>query len=96
MPSNIRDNVVFATPKNIEEKSEIGQLCVVKLGIEFPALLDTFDNATEVAYTGWPDRLYVIDRNGRVTYKSGPGPFGFKPEGVAEALRKLVPEAPAH
>ena len=96
MPSNIRDNVVFATPKNIEEKSEIGQLCVVKLGIEFPALLDTFDNATEVAYTGWPDRLYVIDREGRIAHKSSPGPFGFKPEGVAEALRKLVLEVPAH
>lgn len=49
LDSNLRDNVVFATPKNIEEKAEIGQMCVVKLGIEFPALLDSFDNATEVA-----------------------------------------------
>lgn len=96
MQSNIRDNVLFASPKNIEEKAEIGQMCVVKLGIEFPALLDSFDNATEVAYTGWPDRLYVIDRDGRIAHKSRPGPFGFKPEGVAEALRKLVPEVPAH
>ena len=96
MDSNLRDNVIFATPKNIEEKAEIGQLCVVKLGVEFPALLDGFDNATEVAYTGWPDRLYVIDRDGRVAHKSAPGPFGFKPEGVAETLRKLVPETPAH
>jgi type I thyroxine 5'-deiodinase len=96
MDSNIRDNVIFATPKNIEEKAEIGQLCVAKLSIEFPALLDNFDNATEVAYTGWPDRLYVIDREGRIAHKSGPGPFGFKPEDVAEALRRLVPEVPAY
>jgi hypothetical protein len=95
MDSNLRDNVIFASPKNVEEKAEIGQLCVVKLGIEFPALLDGFDNATDTAYTGWPDRLYVIDRKGRVAHKSGAGPFGFHPEGVAEVLRKLVPDAPA-
>ncbi|MBI1738181.1 MAG: hypothetical protein HYR58_02915, partial [Acidobacteria bacterium] len=65
MESNVRDQVMFASPKNAEERAEIGQMCVVKLGIELPALLDSFDNATEVAYTGWPDRLYVIDRDGR-------------------------------
>ena len=71
----------------------MGKLCVVKLGIKFPAVVDSFDNATERAYTGWPDRLYVIDRDGRVAYKSAPGPFGFKPSGVEETLKKLVPAA---
>jgi type I thyroxine 5'-deiodinase len=65
---------------------------VVKLGIKFPAVVDGFDNAAERAYTGWPDRLYVIDRGGRVSYKSDPGPFGFKPQGVAETLRRIIPD----
>jgi type I thyroxine 5'-deiodinase len=69
----------------------LGQLCVVKLGIKFPAVVDGFDNATERAYTGWPDRLYVIDSDGRVSYKSGPGPFGFKPQGVTDTLQRMVP-----
>lgn len=90
-PDNLDDKVVFAKPKSFEERSQIGQICVVKLGIEFPAMVDTFDNATERAYTGWPDRLYVIDRDGRVAYKSQPGPFGFHPQGVAEALQRLIP-----
>jgi hypothetical protein len=64
----------------------------VKLGIKFPAVVDNFDNVTERAYTGWPDRLYVIDRDGLVSYKSGPGPFGFKPQGVAETLQRIVPQ----
>ena len=96
MDSNLRDKVIFPTPRNIEEKAEIGQLCVVKLGIEFPALLDGIDNATDIAYTGWPDRLYVIDREGRIAHKSGPGPFGFEPQGVAETLRKLLPDVATH
>jgi peroxiredoxin len=93
MQSNITDKVVFASPKNAEERSHLGQMCVRKLGIKFPAIIDTFDNATEQAYTAWPDRLYVIDREGRIAYKARPGPFGFHPEGVAETLQKLLPAA---
>ena len=77
-PDNLDDHVVFASPKSFDERSEMGQLCVVKLGIKFPAVVDNFDNVTERAYTGWPDRLYVIDRDGRVSYKSGPGPVWFQ------------------
>jgi type I thyroxine 5'-deiodinase len=66
-PDNLKDEVVFAAPKNGEERSQLGQMCVAKLEIEFPAVVDSFDNSTERAYTSWPDRLYVIDREGRVT-----------------------------
>jgi hypothetical protein len=95
-PDNLDDHVIFASPKNIAERSEMGQLCVVKLGIHFSAVVDGFDNATERNYTGWPDRLYVIDREGRVSYKARPGPFGFKPQGVADTLQKLLPPGPNH
>jgi type I thyroxine 5'-deiodinase len=65
-------------------------MCVIKLGLELPALVDDFDDSTDVAYTGWPDRLYVIDQEGKVAYKSGPGPFGFDPAEMAESLRPLL------
>jgi type I thyroxine 5'-deiodinase len=90
-PGNLKDNVVFAKPASFEERSQLGQMCVVKLGINFPAVVDGFDNSTERAYTSWPDRLYVIDRDGRVAYKSRPGPFGFHPKGVEETLQRLLP-----
>jgi len=89
MQSNIKDKVVFASPKNQEERSTIAGICVRKLGIEFPAVLDEFGNSTERAYTGWPDRIYLIDASGRVAYKSKPGPFGFKPDELAAALARL-------
>jgi len=63
---------------------------VRKLGIKFPAVVDGFDNTTEAAYTGWPERIYLIDRNGRIAYKSKPGPFGFKPDELATALKKIA------
>jgi type I thyroxine 5'-deiodinase len=64
---------------------------VRKLGIEMTALVDGVENTTDTAYTGWPDRLYLIDRQGRVAYKSGPGPFGFHPNELRSALERVVP-----
>ena len=56
-------------------------------------MVDRFDDATEKAYSGWPDRLYLIDRDGRIAYKSRPGPFGFEPAALEAALRGLLPPA---
>lgn len=89
MESNVRDKVVFASPKNIGERESVAGMCVRKLGIKFPALVDDFRNTTEQAYTGWPDRIYLIDKDGRVLYKSRPGPFGFHPDELKAALTKL-------
>ncbi len=90
MESNIRENVVFDSPKNYEERTEVAGTCVRKLGIKFPALIDDFGNTTEQAYTGWPDRMYLVDRDGKVAYKSKPGPFGFKPDELRAALERVA------
>ena len=90
MQSNIKDKVVFDSPKDEEERALVAGACVRKLGIEIPAVIDEFGNSTERAYTGWPDRLYLIDAKGRVAYKAKPGPFGFKSEDLRAALVRLV------
>ena len=90
MENNIRDKVVFASPKDEEERALVAGACVRKLGIKFPAVLDDFGNTTERAYTGWPDRMYLIDSQGKVAYKSRPGPFGFKTDELRAAIERLV------
>jgi hypothetical protein len=87
MQSNVRDGVLFRSPQDEAERATVAGACVRKLGIKFPALIDGFDNRAETAYTGWPDRLYLIARDGRVVYKSKPGPFGFHPEDLASAIQ---------
>jgi type I thyroxine 5'-deiodinase len=86
MPSNIKEKVLIASPRSFDDREEAANSCVRKLGIEVPALVDDIQDSTERAYTGWPDRLYVIDRQGRVAYKSKAGPFGFEPANMAKAL----------
>ena len=89
MESNVKEKVVFASPKSEEERAFVAGACVRKLGIKFPAVLDEFGNSTEQAYTGWPDRIYLIDSQGKIAYKSKPGPFGFKPDQLAAALSQV-------
>lgn len=91
MQSNLRDNVVLTSPRSEEERALVAGACVSKLGIKPPAVLDQFGNATEKAYTAWPDRLYLIDAKGRVAYKSRPGPFGFHADELRGALVRTVP-----
>ena len=88
MQSNLKDKVVFASPKDEQERALIAGACISRLGIRIPAVLDEFGNTTEQAYTGWPDRIYLIDAQGRIAYKSKPGPFGFKPDQLAAALAR--------
>jgi len=93
MQSNIKDNVIFAMPQNEQEREYIAGACVRKLGIKIPAVLDEFGNGTERAYTGWPDRIYLIDGQGRIAFKTKPGPFGFQPDLLSAALAKVSPPA---
>jgi hypothetical protein len=86
MQSNIKDQVVFASPRNQQEREAVAGTCVRKLGIEIPAVLDEFGNSTETAYTAWPDRLYLINASGHVVFKSKPGPFGFDPDDLKTAI----------
>lgn len=89
---NQKDKIEVASAKTEAERCETAQNCVTKLSLQIPPLVDDLANSTETAYTGWPDRLYVIDRAGKVAYKSDAGPYGFKPAEVEAALKVLLPE----
>jgi type I thyroxine 5'-deiodinase len=93
MESNVKEKIVFASPRSEDERAFVAGSCVRKLGIEIPAVLDEFGNSTESAYTAWPDRIYLIDAAGRVAYKSKPGPFGFHADELKSAITKIVPTA---
>ncbi len=51
-------------------------------------VVDGVENAVASAYGGWPDRLYLIGKDGRIAFQGGEGPFGFKPEALASAIER--------
>jgi len=89
MEVNEKEKVVIDYPKDYDDRASVAGACSTKLGIEFPALVDNIDNKTEVAYTAWPDRLYLIDSSGQIAFKSEAGPFGFKTELLSKALESV-------
>jgi hypothetical protein len=64
------------------------EICLSALKLSVPTVIDREDNAVNVAYAGWPDRMYVVGVDGRIAYRGAPGPKGFKPEEVANWLKK--------
>ena len=93
LDTNVSDDVLVASTRTADDRDRIAGVCVTKLGIELPALVDEPDNRVERAYTAWPDRLYVIDQAGFIAYKSAAGPFGFKPSEVEATLKRIAPNA---
>jgi hypothetical protein len=77
-------------PKTLQERFAAAQESCATLHATMPVLVDSLDDIVGHAYSGMPDRLYVIDKEGRVAYKGGRGPFGFRPQEMAQALAMLL------
>lgn len=89
MPSE--DQPIVEEPTTAAERTVVANLCALDLGFDrFPTLVDGMDNAVAKAYAGPPARLYVIDRAGKITYGSEPGPFGLDPAAFEAAILKAI------
>lgn len=90
MEDNIKEDVVIAQPKDDAARTEAATTCSAKLNLSMPVLVDKIDNRVDELYAGWPERLFVIGRDGKIAYAGKQGPWGFKPEEVAEWLKANV------
>ena len=86
MDSNGRMGVAVKQPTTNPQRIEVCRQFQKKLNPGIPLLVDDISDPTGTAYSGMPARLYVIDPSGKVAYKGGRGPFGFKPGEMEQAL----------
>ena len=86
MASNDKAGIAVAQPTTWTERKDVAARCCSTLKMTMPLLVDTLDDRVGHAYSGMPDRLYVLDAEGRVVYKGGRGPFGFKVGEMEQAL----------
>lgn len=77
-------------PVSLDERAQVASQCVADLNLPMPALVDKLDDKVNQAYGGWPDRLYLIDKSGRIAYAGGRGPFLFEPDAWAQAIEREV------
>jgi hypothetical protein len=95
MQGNDKLGIQVATHKTFGERVRAASQCCDALNITVPLLIDSIDDKTNRAYSGLPDRLYLIDREGKVAYKGGRGPFGFLPGQLEQQLVMLMMSEPA-
>lgn len=82
-------------PAELGQRVDVACECCKVLEISMPLLVDGVDDRVGRAYSGMPDRLYVIDRDGKVVYKGGRGPFGFRPAEMEQSLVMLLLDSTA-
>ena len=86
MEQNERFGVSVKQPTTLGERTKVaGQFCT-KLKPAMPVLVDEIEDLAGNLYSGMPGRMYVIDSKGKVAYKSGRGPFGFRAGELEQAL----------
>jgi Ca2+-binding EF-hand superfamily protein/thiol-disulfide isomerase/thioredoxin len=90
LESNNRIGVAIPQPQSNDERVKVATMCSSRLGLGMPMLVDTIDDAVGARYSGMPSRLYLLDHRGRVAFKNGRGPFGFKPAELEHALILLL------
>ena len=78
--SNIEGEIVYNQPNSFEARMDLAKTFIDKMEVKTPTLVDDIQNTAMACYAAWPERLYVIDTDGKIDYKGDMGPFGFKPE----------------
>ncbi|WP_152053867.1 deiodinase family protein [Tautonia marina] len=97
MFDNFRQGYTLPQPTDDAGRVEVARLCQRTLDLGMPMVVDSIEDPVGTLYSGMPARLYLIDREGLVAFKSGRGPFGFKPAELEQALALLLmEEAQAH
>ncbi len=90
VPANERDEVLVTQPTTADERAEVAGVCMINLKFEMPMLLDNMDNEVDGNYAAMPERLYVIDPEGKIAYRSEMGPWGFDAEAWRDVIEELV------
>ena len=93
LDSNRTDGIIYEQPTTLALRREVATSCSTALKLSMPCVIDELDNHVDAAYAAWPERLFVVDVDGRIAFAGGQGPFGFKPKKVRKWLRKNVGRA---
>lgn len=77
-------------PRDLDERQGVAKKCCKALNINMTMVVDAMDDQVSNAYNANPDRLFLVDSQGRVAYKGGAGPFGYNPAELEQSLILLL------
>lgn len=94
MDSNVSSDIVYSQPQTFEARMDVARTFVDRMKVGTETLVDDIQNTALACYAAWPERIYVVNREGRIVYKGGVGPFYFAPDELRSFLETLPEVAP--
>jgi len=84
------DGVVFHQPEKYKQRLKLVEAACTFWELNFPALVDVIEPSIGNLYNASPNRLYIIDTEGRIAYRGSKGPRGVNAHEGELELRKLL------
>jgi hypothetical protein len=91
---NRDQEILVNDPTTNDERVEVAATCALRLNIRMPVVVDDLDDQIASAYGALPDRLYLIDRGGKIAFQGDEGPWGFDPKALDAACESLIGPKP--
>ena len=88
--SNLEAGVLFRQHQSYDAREEVAAACSIDLHISLPVLIEEMNNDIDEAYGAAPERLYIVDAQGKVAYHGGAGPHFFDLDEWEEALEACL------
>lgn len=70
---------IIPDARSASERRAAASMTCSMLKLPFPVVVDGMQDTVARRWSGWPERLFVIDVEGRVAYVGEQGPWGFWP-----------------
>ncbi len=74
---------------SMAERCDVARKLLGDKELTIPTIVDGLDDRVNKAYRAWPDRIFLVRKDGRLGVAAARGPFGFAPalEEVAQWLK---------
>lgn len=90
---NERDRIDMPDAADIAGKQQHAAFCTRKLNMKFPAVVDGMDGNVERAYSAWPSRAFVLDKEGRILYATRLTEIDFHAAEMEAAVQRAIGRA---
>ena len=84
------------SPTSVAERQAVAKQFAERLKVSIPILVDTIDDQVETSYSCWPNRMYILDAQGKIVDKGLASPRGVasSAQRASTLLDKLLSSAP--
>jgi hypothetical protein len=84
------DETVFYQPSTYEERRRLAETACTFWELPIPTLVDTMEPSIGGLYQAWPNRIYLLDTEGKIVYHGVKGPRGVDVYEGELRLRELL------